>query len=201
MCKHQSISAWSSAHWFWRESTWLWHHLQAKYRGVAPETFGRLMSAPLSKRHNTVWADIIHSYIRGRENMSWISERKIKRRQEVLLQHQSKLLLSFDLFSTVARLTDSISSIITLMGLFNDNILLIRDKICHLLPSLGTSLSSSKETPKSWYKLRGIRNATRENLECCESVPRVSRSRMGDRAFSFQAPLLWNHLPVSALHI
>lgn len=36
-------------------------HLQAKYRGVAPETFGRLMSAPLSRRHNTVWTDIQHS--------------------------------------------------------------------------------------------------------------------------------------------
>ncbi|TWW65331.1 hypothetical protein D4764_21G0002310 [Takifugu flavidus] len=27
-------------------------------------------------------------------------------------------------------------------------------------------------------------------------VPRVSRSRMGGRAFSYQAPLLWNQLPV-----
>ncbi|TWW81775.1 hypothetical protein D4764_01G0015900 [Takifugu flavidus] len=27
-------------------------------------------------------------------------------------------------------------------------------------------------------------------------VPRVSRSRIGDRAFSYQAPLLWNQLPV-----
>ena len=27
-------------------------------------------------------------------------------------------------------------------------------------------------------------------------VPRVYTSRMGDRAFSYQAPLLWNHLPV-----
>ncbi|TWW59184.1 hypothetical protein D4764_06G0007140 [Takifugu flavidus] len=29
-------------------------------------------------------------------------------------------------------------------------------------------------------------------------VPRVSRSRMGCRAFSYQAPLLWNQLPVQA---
>ncbi|XP_049893135.1 uncharacterized protein LOC126385454 [Epinephelus moara] len=28
-------------------------------------------------------------------------------------------------------------------------------------------------------------------------VPKVSKSRSGVRAFSFQAPLLWNHLPVS----
>ena len=27
-------------------------------------------------------------------------------------------------------------------------------------------------------------------------VPRVSKSRMGGRAFSYQAPLLWNQLPV-----
>ena len=27
-------------------------------------------------------------------------------------------------------------------------------------------------------------------------VPRVSKSRMGARAFSYQAPLLWNQLPV-----
>ena len=27
-------------------------------------------------------------------------------------------------------------------------------------------------------------------------VPRVSKSRMRGRAFSYQAPLLWNHLPV-----
>ncbi|TWW76565.1 hypothetical protein D4764_13G0012270 [Takifugu flavidus] len=30
-------------------------------------------------------------------------------------------------------------------------------------------------------------------------VPRVSRSRMGGRAFSYQAPLLWNQLPVQVL--
>lgn len=36
-------------------------HLQAKYRGVAPDTLGRLMSAPLSRRHNTVWADMRHT--------------------------------------------------------------------------------------------------------------------------------------------
>ena len=29
-------------------------------------------------------------------------------------------------------------------------------------------------------------------------VPRVSKSRMGGRAFSYQAPLLWNKLPVYA---
>ena len=28
-------------------------------------------------------------------------------------------------------------------------------------------------------------------------VPKVSKSRVGARAFSYQAPLLWNHLPVS----
>ena len=28
-------------------------------------------------------------------------------------------------------------------------------------------------------------------------VPRVSKSRLGARAFSYQAPLLWNQLPVS----
>ena len=28
------------------------------------------------------------------------------------------------------------------------------------------------------------------------AVPRVSKSRIGDRAFSYQAPLLWNHLPI-----
>ena len=28
-------------------------------------------------------------------------------------------------------------------------------------------------------------------------VPRVSKSRMGGRAFSYQAPLLWNKLPVN----
>ena len=26
-------------------------------------------------------------------------------------------------------------------------------------------------------------------------MPRISKSRMGGRAFSYQAPLLWNHLP------
>ncbi|TWW75585.1 hypothetical protein D4764_13G0002470 [Takifugu flavidus] len=30
-------------------------------------------------------------------------------------------------------------------------------------------------------------------------VPRVSRGRMGGRAFSYQAPLLWNQLPVQHL--
>ncbi|TWW55952.1 putative RNA-directed DNA polymerase from transposon X-element [Takifugu flavidus] len=30
-------------------------------------------------------------------------------------------------------------------------------------------------------------------------VPRVSRSRMGGRAFSYQAPLLWNQLPVQTI--
>ena len=28
-------------------------------------------------------------------------------------------------------------------------------------------------------------------------VPKVSKSRVGARAFSYQAPLLWNHLPLS----
>jgi len=30
-------------------------------------------------------------------------------------------------------------------------------------------------------------------------VPRVLKSRMGARAFSYQAPLLWNQLPPSVL--
>ena len=28
-------------------------------------------------------------------------------------------------------------------------------------------------------------------------IPKVSKSRVGARAFSYQAPLLWNHLPLS----
>ena len=32
-------------------------------------------------------------------------------------------------------------------------------------------------------------------------TPRISRSRMGGRAFSYQAPLLWNQLPVSVREV
>lgn len=32
-------------------------YLQAKYSGVAPDTFGLLISAPLSSKHCTVWEE------------------------------------------------------------------------------------------------------------------------------------------------
>lgn len=42
---------------FFNESIWKYKvsYLQAKYNGVAPDTFGLLISAPLSSKHCTVW--------------------------------------------------------------------------------------------------------------------------------------------------
>ncbi|XP_075329020.1 uncharacterized protein LOC142388045 [Odontesthes bonariensis] len=44
-----------------------------------------------------------------------------------------------------------------------------------------------------YFPNRALRSQTAGLLE----VPRVSKSRMGGRAFSYQAPLLWNKLPVN----
>ncbi|XP_075334697.1 uncharacterized protein LOC142396039 [Odontesthes bonariensis] len=44
-----------------------------------------------------------------------------------------------------------------------------------------------------YFPNRSLRSETAGLLE----VPRVSKSRMGGRAFSYQAPLLWNKLPVN----
>ena len=50
-----------------------------------------------------------------------------------------------------------------------------------------------KELLVPYYPTRALRSQNTGLLV----VPKVSKSRMGGRAFNYQAPLLWNHLPVS----
>ena len=48
-----------------------------------------------------------------------------------------------------------------------------------------------KELVVRYYPTRALRSENAELLV----VPKISKSRSGARAFSYQAPLLWNHLP------
>ena len=57
----------------------------------------------------------------------------------------------------------------------------------------GQAPSYLKELIVPYYPTRTLRSQNAGLLE----VPRVSKSRMGARAFSYQAPLLWNQIPVS----
>ena len=57
----------------------------------------------------------------------------------------------------------------------------------------GQAPSYLKELLVPYYPTRTLRSQNAGLLV----VPRVSKSRMGGRAFKYQAPLLWNHLPVS----
>ena len=57
----------------------------------------------------------------------------------------------------------------------------------------GQAPSYLKELIVPYYPTRTLRSQTADLLV----VPRVSKSRMGGRAFNYQAPLLWNHLPMS----
>ncbi|XP_037607481.1 uncharacterized protein LOC119477468 [Sebastes umbrosus] len=57
----------------------------------------------------------------------------------------------------------------------------------------GKAPSYLKELIVPYYPTRALRSQNAGLLE----VPRVSKSRMGARAFSYQVPLLWNQLPVS----
>ncbi|TWW71215.1 putative RNA-directed DNA polymerase from transposon X-element [Takifugu flavidus] len=80
----------------------------------------------------------------------------------------------------------------------------LRDRLDHMITLDGISLTSSLSV------LRGLTPSYLEELVIPYQpnrplrsqnagllvVPRVSRSRMGGRAFSYQAPLLWNQLPV-----
>ncbi|TWW81780.1 hypothetical protein D4764_01G0015950 [Takifugu flavidus] len=82
----------------------------------------------------------------------------------------------------------------------------LRDRLDHMITLDGISLTSSLSV------LRGLVPSYLEELVIPYQpnrplrfqnagllvVPRVSRSRMGGRAFSYQAPLLWNQLPVQA---
>ncbi|TWW55901.1 hypothetical protein D4764_09G0009510 [Takifugu flavidus] len=81
------------------------------------------------------------------------------------------------------------------------------DRLDHMITLDGISLTSSLSV------LRGLAPSYPEELVIPYQpnrplrsqnagllvVPRVSRSRMGGRAFSYQAPLLWNQLPVQFL--
>ena len=92
------------------------------------------------------------------------------------------------LFSTVARLTKSPSSVepcflLTLssndfMSFFTSKIVSIREKINGILPTMVTNASQTAQTAGLLV------------------VPRVSKRRLGGKAVSYQAPLLWNQLPV-----
>ncbi|TWW59183.1 RNA-directed DNA polymerase from mobile element jockey [Takifugu flavidus] len=80
----------------------------------------------------------------------------------------------------------------------------LRDRLDHMITPDGISLTSSLSV------LRGLALSYLEELVIPYQpnrplrsqnagllvVPRVSRSRMGGQAFSYQAPLLWNQLPV-----
>ena len=57
----------------------------------------------------------------------------------------------------------------------------------------GQAPSYLKELLVPYHPTRALRSQNAGLLE----VPRISRSRMGGRAFNYQAPLLWNHLPAS----
>ncbi|XP_074496841.1 uncharacterized protein LOC141770891 [Sebastes fasciatus] len=57
----------------------------------------------------------------------------------------------------------------------------------------GQAPSYLKELIVPYYPTRALRS---QNAAGLLEVPRVSKSRMGARAFSYQAPLLWNQLPV-----
>ncbi len=57
----------------------------------------------------------------------------------------------------------------------------------------GQAPSYLKELIVPYYPTRTLRSQNAGLLE----VPRVSKSRMGARAFSYRAPLLWNQIPVS----
>ena len=56
----------------------------------------------------------------------------------------------------------------------------------------GQAPSYLKELIVSYHPNRALRSQNAGLLE----VPRVSKSRMGARAFRYQAPLLWNQIPV-----
>ncbi|TWW78410.1 hypothetical protein D4764_11G0005310 [Takifugu flavidus] len=67
------------------------------------------------------------------------------------------------------------------------------DKRDHITPVLrGLTPSYLEELVTPYQPNRPLRSQNAGLLV----VPRVSRSRMGGRAFSYQAPLLWNRLPV-----
>ncbi|TWW78155.1 putative RNA-directed DNA polymerase from transposon X-element [Takifugu flavidus] len=67
------------------------------------------------------------------------------------------------------------------------------DKRDHITPVLrGLAPSYLEELVIPYQPNRPLRSQNAGLLV----VPRVSRSRMGGRAFSYQAPLLWNQLPV-----
>ncbi|TWW63268.1 hypothetical protein D4764_03G0002760 [Takifugu flavidus] len=69
------------------------------------------------------------------------------------------------------------------------------DRLDHMITLDGISLTSSlSELVIPYQPNRPLRSQNAGLLV----VPRVSRSRMGGRAFSYQAPLLWNQLPVQA---
>ncbi|MDW1542860.1 reverse transcriptase family protein [Vibrio sp. YT-17] len=57
----------------------------------------------------------------------------------------------------------------------------------------GQAPSYLRELTVSYYPTRTLRSENAGLL----LVPKVSKSRSGARAFSYQAPLLWNHLPVT----
>ena len=57
---------------------------------------------------------------------------------------------------------------------------------------IGQAPSYLKELIVPYYPTRALRSQNAGLLV----VPKVSKSRMGARAFSYQAPLLWNQLPI-----
>ncbi|TWW59476.1 hypothetical protein D4764_06G0010060 [Takifugu flavidus] len=90
----------------------------------------------------------------------------------------------------------------------------LRDRLDHMMTLDGISLTSSlsNNVLLTYEVLRGLAPSYLEELVILYQpnrplrsqnagllvVPRVSRSRMGGRGFSYQAPLLWNQLPVQA---
>jgi len=57
----------------------------------------------------------------------------------------------------------------------------------------GQAPSYLRELIVPYYPTRTLRSENAGLLV----IPKVSKSRSGARAFSYQAPLLWNHLPVT----
>ncbi|TWW77399.1 hypothetical protein D4764_12G0007890 [Takifugu flavidus] len=91
----------------------------------------------------------------------------------------------------------------------------LRDRLDHMITLDGISLASSLSVKNfgvtfdqnlsfnsliklvsrsAFFHLRNI--AKIRKLLTRHDAEKVSRSRMGDRAFSYKAPLLWNQLPV-----
>lgn len=73
-----------------------------------------------------------------------------------------------------------------------------RNIFVHYKPSCSSLLSTLRDPPKVPYHPHRELCSRMANLLV---VPRVNKSRMRDRAFIFQVPLLLNQLPVSTFKI